>query len=147
MQLPSSTTPAFELIQMSSFSTKAIELLQKPAFRTAAIGCTSPIGLGHFPHSPPSSFLRPLLCRSGDPAAALSVLVWWLSSPTPLPLQRSCRCSCRPALVVACSSSPVVGLSECTFAYCIVFVLVNEGNIINMGKIRFHFSSLSFLGF
>ena len=50
IQLPSSTTAAFELVQMSSFSTPAIELIQKPAFPTAAFGL---IYLGLFlPHFP-----------------------------------------------------------------------------------------------
>ena len=63
IQLPSSTTAAFELVQMSSFTTPAIELIQKPAFRTPAFG--SVISRAFFPF-----FLfrlpSPLLLRSSS---------------------------------------------------------------------------------
>ena len=74
IQLPSSTTAAFELVQMSSFSTPAIELIQKSAFPTAAFGL---IYLGLFlPYFPLLlsaffSLLRRLLLRLRSPVRLL----------------------------------------------------------------------------
>ena len=57
--MSSSTTAAFELVQMSSFSTAAFKLIQMPSFRTAAIGSLSFRARAFFPNSPPSAFFSP----------------------------------------------------------------------------------------
>ena len=83
IQLPSSTTAAFELVQMSSFTTPAIELIKKPAFRTPAFG--SVISRAFFPFSysncpSAAAIVVPLLPLT---ASSLLLLLLFQSPPSP----------------------------------------------------------------
>ena len=83
IQLPSSTTAAFELVQMPSFTTPVIKLIQKPAFRTPAFG--SVISRAFFPFSysdcpSAAAIVLPLLPLT---ASSLLLLLLFQSPPSP----------------------------------------------------------------
>ena len=115
IQLPSSTTAAFELVQMSSFTTPAIELIQKPTFPTAAFGS---VLLGLF-----SPFLIPI-ALSSLPVASFSI--FRLILPCSLPLRPVPRRRPIPAyslhLLAVLSQFQVTPLAQCSPDACRMFL-------------------------
>ena len=107
IQLPLSTTAAFELVQMPSFSTPTIELIQKPSFGTAAIGS---VILGLFPPFPFPIALSSL------PVASFSIFRFIL--PCSLPLRLVHRRRPIPSyslhLLAVVSQFQVTPLAQCS---------------------------------
>ena len=110
IQLPSSTTAAFELVQMPSFTTPAIELIQKPAFPTPTFG--SVISRAFFPFSYsdcPSAvaIVVPLLLRSSCPfSPSLLLLFFCFFSSSRLLLHFPLHLALLPPSPAGASSSP-----------------------------------------
>ena len=109
IQLPSSTTAAFELVQMPSFTMPAIELIQKPAFPTPTFG--SVISRAFFPFSysdcPSAVAIVPLLLRSSCPfSPSLLLLFFCFFSSSRLLLHFPLHLALLPPSPADASSSP-----------------------------------------